>query len=230
MSQDAFEEETVATAAEDQSAVTSLPPSTPKRSEPSTSTVTVPEEGEEEESKEGLYPFTTPREEFFDKRTWWMVDLACVEDEAPNQGATPLVARCMRVHLWDEEHARRVLTAYKQFLILKTERKDWYGKELSPCADVERMWQLHIVDMSNYYHDCMLLCGHVLKFSAVLDLLTKDQLKLRTAATLKAKFQNKYDEELWTIFDHFGFSADGAPAEHNRSACLPGLGHLFSGQ
>mmetsp|Transcript_18045 Transcript_18045/g.23291 ORF Transcript_18045/g.23291 Transcript_18045/m.23291 type:complete len:224 (-) Transcript_18045:261-932(-) len=200
MSQDAFEEETVATAAEDQSAVTSLPPSTPKRSEPSTSTVTVPEEGEEEESKEGLYPFTTPREEFFDKRTWWMVDLACVEDEAPNQGATPLVARCMRVHLWDEEHARRVLTAYKQFLILKTERKDWYGKELSPCADVERMWQLHIVDMSNYYHDCMLLCGHVINYNPdeAVDENAKSSHEKNTHVALKGKFGSKCDEDLWT--------------------------------
>jgi len=186
---------------------------------------------QEEEEELILYPVpSSPREEYFDQRTWWMVDLACDEDDVPPHGATPLVTRCIRAYHWREEHARRVLVSYKQFLAIKKENKDWHAKELAPCGEVEKMWKEHVVDMDNYYHDCMLLCGHVLKFSAVLDLLTKDQLKLRTAATLKAKFQNKYDEELWTIFDHFGFSADGAPAEHNRSACLPGLGHLFSGQ
>ena len=96
---------------------------------------------EDEEGKEGLCPFTSPREEFFEQRTWWMVDLDCVADDAPNQGATLLVARCIRVNFWDEEQTHRVLTSSKQFLVLKKEKKDWYAKELSPCGDVEKMWQ-----------------------------------------------------------------------------------------
>jgi hypothetical protein len=34
------------------------------------------------------------------------------------QGATPLVARCMRVHSWTEREARTILKAYRQFLEL----------------------------------------------------------------------------------------------------------------
>lgn len=204
MSQDAAEDITVATVGE--SVVTSMTPApTPKKEEAAPLADPVPEEEGEED---GLYPFTTPREEFFDKRTWWMVDLACVEDDAPNQGATPLVARCMRVHGWDEEYTRRVLTAYKQFLMLKAERKDWKAKELSPCADVEKMWQLHIVDMGNYFHDCKLICGHIVDYNPdeALDENAKASREKNTQVALKAKFGSRLDEELW---NNVGFSKPG---------------------
>lgn len=153
------------------------------------------------DDKDGLYPFTTTRELHFDERTWWMVDLSCVADDAPNQGATPLVARCMRVHGWDEDHARRVLTAYKQFLALKKEKKDYYAKEITPSVEVEKMWKEHICDMGNYWHDCQLLCGHVINYDPdeSVDENVKASRTKNTIAAMKAKFGSRFDEELWTM-------------------------------
>eukprot|EP00522_Entomoneis_paludosa_P008677 CAMPEP_0172444912 /NCGR_PEP_ID=MMETSP1065-20121228/4924_1 /TAXON_ID=265537 /ORGANISM="Amphiprora paludosa, Strain CCMP125" /LENGTH=214 /DNA_ID=CAMNT_0013195673 /DNA_START=97 /DNA_END=741 /DNA_ORIENTATION=+ len=187
------EDATVATAAE------SAAPSTPKRPDLGAEKAP-PKEEEEEEPTDGLFPFTTSREEYFDQRTWWMVDLSCVADDAPNQGATPLVARCMRVHMWDEDHCRRVLTGYKQFLAIKKEKKDWYSKELTPCPDVEKMWKEHICDMGNYWHDCQLLCGHVVTYNPdeAADENAKAHHLKNTAMALKAKFGARFDEDLWT--------------------------------
>ena len=71
----------------------------------------------------------TPRENFFNADTWWMVDLSPVEGSpSQGQGATALVKRCMRTYGWDEANARKILAAYRQFIILKKELRDWDAK------------------------------------------------------------------------------------------------------
>ncbi|KAK1746847.1 hypothetical protein QTG54_002191 [Skeletonema marinoi] len=72
------------------------------------------------------------RENDFNMKTWWMVDLAPVE-ESSLQGASALVKRCMRIHGWDETKARKVLASYRQFIMLKKNIQDWNAKILSPC-------------------------------------------------------------------------------------------------
>jgi small ubiquitin-related modifier len=96
----------------------------------------------------------------FNETTWYMIDL----EHRPRitQGATPLVARCMRVHDWPESNARKILKAYRQFLMLEKIKEDWNAEILSPSAEVDLMWHQHILDVVNYSHDCMLLCGHVI--------------------------------------------------------------------
>mmetsp|Transcript_17586 Transcript_17586/g.47949 ORF Transcript_17586/g.47949 Transcript_17586/m.47949 type:complete len:210 (-) Transcript_17586:288-917(-) len=206
------EDDTVATGME------SVPPSTPMRGDPEPEDV--PTNGDNGKADDGLDPFTSPREEFFDKRTWWMCDLSCVADDAPNQGATPLVARCMRVHGWDEDHTRRVLTAYKQFLTLKAEKQDWYAKDLTPCAEVEKMWKEHIVDMGNYWHDCQLLCGHVVCYNPdeSVDENAKASHLKSTQMALKAKFGARFDAELW---DSEGFKKKGIFVQTMKSTTKP---------
>jgi hypothetical protein len=95
----------------------------------------------------------------FNVSTWSMVDL----EHRPHitQGATPLVARCMRAYTWSEKEARKILKAYRQFLELKKIKGDWNAEILSPFEEVDLMWHQHILDVVNYCHDCMLLCGHV---------------------------------------------------------------------
>jgi hypothetical protein len=39
---------------------------------------------------------------------------------------------------------------------------DWNAEILSPSTEVEKMWHQHILDVVNYSHECMLLCGHVI--------------------------------------------------------------------
>jgi hypothetical protein len=99
----------------------------------------------------------------FSSNTWWMVDLYV--DPAPRQGATLLVRRCMNACRWGESTARSVLKAYRQFLFLKKETKDWNAQLLMPSASVDQMWRQHILDVVNYAHDCMLLCGFVVGYN-----------------------------------------------------------------
>jgi hypothetical protein len=100
----------------------------------------------------------------FNETTWDIIDL----EHRPHltQGATPLVARCMRVYNWPESQARKIVKAYRQFLVLKKIKEDWNAEILSPSAEVGLMWHQHILDVVNYSHDCMLLCGHVVGHNA----------------------------------------------------------------
>uniref|UniRef100_A0A7S2YJ45 Uncharacterized protein n=1 Tax=Entomoneis paludosa TaxID=265537 RepID=A0A7S2YJ45_9STRA len=196
------EDATVATAAE------SAAPSTPKRPDLGAEKAP-PKEEEEEEPTDGLFPFTTSREEYFDQRTWWMVDLSLATaggdaalDTLPNQGATPLVKRCMRNYAWDELHARRVLASYRQFLLLKIDQKDWRATKLSPCPHVELMWKEHICDMANYYQDCLLLCqGNMVHYNPDEgeDAAAQAKRAQKTRTSLQRKFGTLYDSDLWNM-------------------------------
>lgn len=68
----------------------------------------------------------------------------------------------MEEYTWDETYARRVLHAYRQFLALVKTKKDWRTLNLCPSEDVDKMWKCHIMDTTNYVHDCVLLCGCVI--------------------------------------------------------------------
>mmetsp|Transcript_20242 Transcript_20242/g.42427 ORF Transcript_20242/g.42427 Transcript_20242/m.42427 type:complete len:304 (-) Transcript_20242:132-1043(-) len=177
-----------------------------------------------------VYPFTVPRREYFNTRTWWLVDFQSALDpydddfeepeeeetaettttETPlnkessldTQGATPLALRCMRAYEWDEAYTRRVMSAYRQFLWLKTDQQDWNATRVSPCTPVNLMWKEHLVDLKNYYHDCMILCdGHVLNYNP--DENAPQHQEARevrlnvTRAVLEDQFGDKYDAELW---------------------------------
>ena len=153
-----------------------------------------------------------PRNNDFNAKTWWMVDLDPVE-ETSLQGASALVKRCMRTYGWDETKARKVLAAYRQFLVLKKELKDWNAQILSPCYLVDQMWHSHILDVVNYCHDMMLLCGHVVGHNpdGALDFVGKHERDETTIAALKEHF-GRYDEEVWN------FSPDAAGRNVLKSA------------
>mmetsp|Transcript_13777 Transcript_13777/g.20774 ORF Transcript_13777/g.20774 Transcript_13777/m.20774 type:complete len:378 (+) Transcript_13777:66-1199(+) len=140
---------------------------------------------------------TTPREDAFNATTWWMVDLTPIGGSSP-QGASALVKRCMRTHGWDEAKARKVLDAYRQFIILKKNLQDWDANILSPCYLVDQMWHCHILDVVNYYHDMMLLCGHVVGHNpeGALDSAGKQKRDDTTRASLIDHF-GSYDEDVW---------------------------------
>jgi len=142
---------------------------------------------------------TASRENAFDQKTWWMVDLTPIAGSSP-QGASALVKRCMRTHGWDEVKARKVLDAYRQFMILKKELKDWDAEILSPCYLVDQMWHCHILDVVNYCHDMMLLCGHVVGHNpdGALDAAGKQKRDETTRASLQGHF-GSYDEEVWAF-------------------------------
>jgi len=140
-----------------------------------------------------------PRENDFSAKTWWMVDLSPLE-ETSLQGASALVKRCMRTYGWDETKARKILAAYRQFIILKKKLKDWDATILSPCHFVDQMWHCHILDVVNYCHDMMLLCGHVVGHNpdGALDSAAKQKRDEATRASLKEHF-GRYDEAVWNF-------------------------------
>jgi len=171
------------------------------------------------ESSVGEEEFVYPRvpiarrtREIFSPNVWWMVDLSpCYDhdEETHQQGATPLVRRCIQAYDWTPEHARRVLKAYRQFFAMKKELQDWNGNSdgfaVIPCTEVWKMWKEHIVDMDNYFLDCKLLVGHVLRYSAQpyyddQDDEMRADLESRRKFThqkMKLRFGDRFDEELW---------------------------------
>eukprot|EP00984_Skeletonema_dohrnii_P018538 scaffold8681_cov96-Skeletonema_dohrnii-CCMP3373.AAC.3 len=161
---------------------------------------------------------TTPREDAFNATTWWMVDLTPIGGSSP-QGASALVKRCMRTHGWDEAKARKVLDAYRQFIILKKELKDWDANILSPCHLVDQMWHCHILDVVNYYHDMMLLCGHVVGHNpeGALDSAGKQKRDDTTRASLIDHF-GRYDEEVWDYSPDEASETEGTDESDDSSS------------
>ncbi len=149
----------------------------------------------------------TPRENLFNADTWWMVDLSPVEGSpSQGQGATALAKRCMRTYGWDEKQARKILAAYRQFLLLKKGLKDWDATVSSPCYLVDQMWHCHILDVANYCHDMMLLCGRLVGHNpdGALDHAAKQRRDEITRTRLRERFGRNFDEDVWY------YSADDA--------------------
>jgi small ubiquitin-related modifier len=142
----------------------------------------------------------TPRENNFNEKTWWMVDINPVggDDTSSSQGASTLVKRCMRTYGWDEMKTKKILNAYRQFITLKKEAQDWDAQILSPCYLVDKMWHCHILDVINYCHDMMLLCGRVVGHDpdGALDYEAKQKRDETTRELLQKKF-GRYDEDVW---------------------------------
>ena len=142
-----------------------------------------------------------PRYTALTAESWWLIKKKDVKKEynRTREGAAPLVSRCMRNHGWSFAHAERILKAYRQFLILKKEYKDWNADILSPSPWVDVMWHEHISDVINYCHDTMLLCGRVVGHNpnGALDGWKKERDNT-TRASLRGHFGvAEYDEEVW---------------------------------
>ena len=109
------------------------------------------------------------------------------------------MARCQREYLWDEAKCRRVLNAYRQFLELKKTFEDWDATILSPSQVVDQMWHQHLLDVTNYCHDTILLCGHVVGHNpdGALDGPAKAARTKTTRDALFENFGSDYNKEMW---------------------------------
>ena len=149
----------------------------------------------------------------FSYKTWWMVDL---DVDTTTQGATPLVSRCMKRYSWSEKMAKRVLKGYKQFLWLKLVYDDWDATLLSPSTLIDQMWHEHILDVQNYCHDMMLLCGRLVGHNpnGMYEEDEKSTRRKNTKEKLKKHFKNKYDPMVWKeILDEVGVAVAVAAEE-----------------
>lgn len=61
------------------------------------------------------------------------------------------------------------------------------------------MWRSHILDVVNYCHDMMLLCGHVLGYNPdrALNHVEKQRRDETTHAKLFERFGSEYDKAIW---------------------------------
>ena len=137
----------------------------------------------------------------FAASTWWLVDL---EHEPPlEQGGTYLVTRCLRVYDdWDVSFARRVLKAYRTFLQLAANTKDWSCRSLVAPHYVELMWRVHRADVVSYCHDCMLLMGHVLGSNLLGEDSGYPRRQAFTLQTLREHVgRDKLDKEIWNFHE-----------------------------
>ena len=143
------------------------------------------------------------------------------ENEVPLKGAALIVKSFLHNHSTiDLDQALNILDAYKQFITVKKEAKDWNGEKLSPCFLVSNMMELHS-EMPEYEDDMKLLCGQVIHWE---DEASYDEdedakafcaeLALREQATIDAIQQRfgKVDESVWNIisigitrYEEFGF-------------------------
>jgi len=128
-----------------------------------------------------------------------MLDLNNKSVISTRQGATPLAARCQREYHWDEPKCRKVLKAYRQFLFLKKNFQDWDATILSPSGPVDQMWHQHLLDVTHYCHDTMLLCGHVVGYDpdGALDDAMKARRTKTTRDALVEHFGSDYAKEMW---------------------------------
>mmetsp|Transcript_6479 Transcript_6479/g.15295 ORF Transcript_6479/g.15295 Transcript_6479/m.15295 type:complete len:265 (-) Transcript_6479:383-1177(-) len=155
--------------------------------------------------------FVSNRDADFNESTWWMVD---IENYNGNQGATALVKRCMRNYGWNFEKTKTILQAYRQFLTLKKGFEDWDAEILSPSHLVDKMWHQHILDIGNYCHDMMMLCGRVVSHNpdGALDIQAKMSRDWKTRSELIKKFGfRNVDREVW------GFPEEATNAISDRS-------------
>eukprot|EP00529_Nitzschia_sp_RCC80_P031858 CAMPEP_0113480380 /NCGR_PEP_ID=MMETSP0014_2-20120614/21845_1 /TAXON_ID=2857 /ORGANISM="Nitzschia sp." /LENGTH=354 /DNA_ID=CAMNT_0000373807 /DNA_START=14 /DNA_END=1078 /DNA_ORIENTATION=- /assembly_acc=CAM_ASM_000159 len=158
------------------------------------------------------------RQNVFTESLWWMVDLEydpVAEANSPGgtsssvfpstsstnrQGATSLVKRCMRMYGWDLPTTRKILKGYRQFLHLKRHFEDWDATLLSPSDQVDKMWHAHILDINNYLHDCILLCGHVVGHNpdGMIDETAKaSRIKTTRDALIDQFGPENFDETVW---------------------------------
>ena len=159
------------------------------------------------------------RQNFFSESLWWMVDLEydpvaesksrggtycpaspTSASSANRQGATPLVKRCMRMYGWDLPTTRKILKGYRQFLHLKKHFEDWDATILSPSEQIDKMWHAHILDVNNYVHDCILLCGHVVGHNpdGMVDGEAKAaRVKFTKEALIERFGPGNFDETVW---------------------------------
>eukprot|EP00536_Pseudo-nitzschia_multiseries_P004195 jgi/Psemu1/253394/estExt_Genewise1Plus.C_680072 len=145
---------------------------------------------------------------------WWEVRRAGPAEPAPTRGATPLVERCMRVHSFSEDFARRVLKGYRQFMELKSVMNDWQEMKLAPSNPINQMWELHLLDNLNYTEDCLLLFGRVIGHNpdAILDGAALRERIMTTQIAFQARYGDDLDQDVWDFGDDWNKDSMAQPA------------------
>jgi len=134
---------------------------------------------------------------------WWDVnpDYLDGKGRGNRSGATPLVARCIRVYGWSQTFALRTLRGYRQFMELKSVMQDWTQTKLAAPIPVQEMWQQHVLDNLRYNEDCLLLCGRVVGHDPDVSAHSERSVMAGKVRTTLIAFQARYgddcDRDVW---------------------------------
>ena len=122
-------------------------------------------------------------------------------------GGAALARRVERV--LGHTEAERAIDAYRQFMELKKNLKDFDAQVLSPPAAIDKVWHLHVLDTRAYAADCQSLCGRMIHhdIDGGQDAAARDKRIASTKMALGARFGDSFDAEMWR-FD----AGDGAGA------------------
>jgi len=145
--------------------------------------------------------------------SWWEIRRAGPAEPAPTRGATPLIERCMRLHSFSEDFARRTLKGYRQFMELKSVMNDWQELKLAPSVPINQMWELHLLDNLNYTEDCLLLFGRVIGHNpdTALDGASLRERIMTTQIAFQARYGDDLDQDVWDFGDDWNKDSMSKP-------------------
>ncbi|KAH8060116.1 small ubiquitin-related modifier protein [Aureococcus anophagefferens] len=110
-----------------------------------------------------------------------------------------LVARLARATGTKALKAKKVLFAYKQFLVLKAEGDDFDATKLSPPSLVDEMWHLHLLDTRRYQPQCLRAFGRVMHHDpdGGVDAAARAARIGSTHVALTNRFGTTFDKRIW---------------------------------
>lgn len=117
---------------------------------------------------------------------------------ADGYGGT-LVTRLVRTIGVKEDKAKKVLRAYKQFLVLKAEGDDFDATKLSPPPLVDEMWHLHVLDTKRYQRQCLQAFDRVIHHDpdGGADAVARATRIGSTHLALTKRFGNSFSKRIW---------------------------------
>jgi len=132
-----------------------------------------------------------------------------------------LLPRCARQFGWSAEFCQRVLTAYRQFMEIKRQRKDWNATVLSPPVLVDKMWHEHILDVQHYVQACWDYCGNNLIIGHNPDGALDPAARATRIQTTKISVQARFDKQvidsaIWSMFDEGARIVASSNGNHNK--------------
>jgi hypothetical protein len=130
---------------------------------------------------------------------------AVANNDALDDYAETLKARCIREHGWEPELTKRVFAAYRQFLELKQRLEDWDANILSPSSLVDKMWHSHLLDNKHYREYCISTYGHEIFHDPEgrLDVEARMARIQATQLALKSRYDaQNIDKEVWDEMIH----------------------------
>jgi small ubiquitin-related modifier len=133
-----------------------------------------------------------------------------------------LLARCCRLRGWDKAKSQAVLSAYRQFMVLKVQHEDWSASILSPPEEIDFMWHQHILDVQNYVTACTEYCGHLIGHDpdGALDGVARQKRIATTKISRTARFgpirYSSHNAAIWSFVEEENENEEEGEETNNK--------------